>query len=179
MYETQHLPIYIHLQAMACKWGWLKYESGLSNDKNKPSSNISRAASYLLSSCWSLWSNRTLTSQVYGCTMLPPYTYQKFLAAEVGPLEELSRMLKDCVIRWGRICFVVTRITVHPKIYHVRPNISLHTKNKIWILMSLFYILYGIDVGLSTRRFQSSVWFLLGCIDGGATMTIVLHICHI
>ena len=32
VYETQHLPIYIHLQATACKRGWLKYESGLSNE---------------------------------------------------------------------------------------------------------------------------------------------------
>ena len=31
-YETQHLPIYIHLQAMACKRGSLKYEIGLSNE---------------------------------------------------------------------------------------------------------------------------------------------------
>ena len=30
--EIQHLPIYIHLQATACKRGWLKYESGLSNE---------------------------------------------------------------------------------------------------------------------------------------------------
>ena len=34
VYEIQHLPIYIHLQATACKRGWLKYmyESGLSNE---------------------------------------------------------------------------------------------------------------------------------------------------
>ena len=32
LYEIQHLPIYIHLQAMAYKRGWLKYESGLSNE---------------------------------------------------------------------------------------------------------------------------------------------------
>ena len=32
VYEIQHPPIYIHLQAMACKRGRLKYESGLSNE---------------------------------------------------------------------------------------------------------------------------------------------------
>ena len=30
VYEIQHLPIYIYLQAMACKRGWLEYENGLS-----------------------------------------------------------------------------------------------------------------------------------------------------
>ena len=30
--ETQHLPIYIHLQAIDCEGGWLKYESGLYNE---------------------------------------------------------------------------------------------------------------------------------------------------
>ena len=50
VYETQQLPIYIHLQAMACKWGWLKYESGLSNelfcpDEIEPRYSISGAAS--------------------------------------------------------------------------------------------------------------------------------------
>ena len=29
VYEIKHLSIYIHLQAMACKRGWLKYERGL------------------------------------------------------------------------------------------------------------------------------------------------------
>ena len=32
VYEIQHLPIYIHSQATACKRGWLIYESGLSNE---------------------------------------------------------------------------------------------------------------------------------------------------
>ena len=32
VYETQHLPIYIRLQAMVCKQGWLIYESGLSKE---------------------------------------------------------------------------------------------------------------------------------------------------
>ena len=32
VYEIQHLLIYIHLQAMACKRGWLKYERGLSSN---------------------------------------------------------------------------------------------------------------------------------------------------
>ena len=32
VYEIQHPPIYIHLQAMACIRGWLKYESDLSNE---------------------------------------------------------------------------------------------------------------------------------------------------
>ena len=31
VYKTQHLPIYIHLQAVAYKRGWLKYESCLSD----------------------------------------------------------------------------------------------------------------------------------------------------
>ena len=31
-FEIQPMPIYIHSQAMACKQGWLKYESGLSNE---------------------------------------------------------------------------------------------------------------------------------------------------
>ena len=32
VYETQHLHIYIHIQAVAYKRGCLKYESGLSNE---------------------------------------------------------------------------------------------------------------------------------------------------
>ena len=32
VHETQHLPIYIHLQTMACIRGWLRYESGLANE---------------------------------------------------------------------------------------------------------------------------------------------------
>ena len=32
VYEIQYPLIHIHLQAMACNRGWLKYESGLSND---------------------------------------------------------------------------------------------------------------------------------------------------
>ena len=39
VYETQHLSIYIHLQAMACKRGWLEYENGLSNDFSFPNKN--------------------------------------------------------------------------------------------------------------------------------------------
>ena len=34
--EIQLLPIHIHLQATACKWGWLKYERGLSNKLHFP-----------------------------------------------------------------------------------------------------------------------------------------------
>ena len=50
VYEIQHLPIYVHLQATACKRGRLIYGSGLSNElfskpMYKPLSNISRAAS--------------------------------------------------------------------------------------------------------------------------------------
>ena len=48
LYKTQHLPVFTHLQAMACKRGWLKYESGLSYeffaDKTKPRSSVSHAA---------------------------------------------------------------------------------------------------------------------------------------
>ena len=32
VYETHHLPIHIHLQAMGCKRGWLKYKSGSSSE---------------------------------------------------------------------------------------------------------------------------------------------------
>ena len=32
VYDIQHLPTYIHLQAMAFKQGWLKCESALSNE---------------------------------------------------------------------------------------------------------------------------------------------------
>ena len=54
VYEIQHLPFYIHLQAIACKQGLLKYESGLSNElyfQKKISlacSNICRASSELV-----------------------------------------------------------------------------------------------------------------------------------
>ena len=44
VYEIQHLPIYIHLQAMACKQGWLQYERGLSNEFFFQT-NITRVAS--------------------------------------------------------------------------------------------------------------------------------------
>ena len=32
LHEIQHLSIYVHLQATACKRGWLKNESGLCNE---------------------------------------------------------------------------------------------------------------------------------------------------
>ena len=32
MKDSINLSIYIHLQAMACKRGWLKYERGLSSE---------------------------------------------------------------------------------------------------------------------------------------------------
>ena len=49
VYETQHLPIYIHLQAMIVKEGGLNmrvtYQMNFFPDKSKPRSNISRTAS--------------------------------------------------------------------------------------------------------------------------------------
>ena len=34
--ETQHYPIYVHLQAAACRGGWLHTEGGLSAAKSFP-----------------------------------------------------------------------------------------------------------------------------------------------